>query len=107
MSCCFKHIMLLKNKLIVPCQDKPILSTFSQATLFQLVTAITAHKAAAKVCPTRLLFRRLLEQARPAQFYRDAVFIAAATFAVIVLMVKAVEWLSNCRNRGRDSAHSR
>jgi hypothetical protein len=45
------------------------------------------------------LWRRLLERTRPAQFYRDAFLIAVAWFIVIVLMVKAVEWLSNRRNK--------
>lgn len=45
------------------------------------------------------LLRRLLERTRPAQFYRNAFLIAAAWFIAIVLMVKAVEWLSKRRNK--------
>ena len=41
------------------------------------------------------LLQRLLERTRPAQFCRNAFLIAVAWFAVIVLIVKAVEWFGN------------
>jgi len=44
-----------------------------------------------------VLLRRLLERARPVQFYRKAFLISVAWFVVIVLMVKAVEWLAKRR----------
>jgi hypothetical protein len=47
----------------------------------------------------RELLRQLLVRPRPAQFYRNAVLIAAAWFIVIVIMVKAGEWLSNRRKK--------
>ncbi len=49
----------------------------------------------------RELLRQLLERSRPAQFYRNAFLIAAAWFIVIVIMVKALEWLANRRKKVR------
>jgi len=46
------------------------------------------------------LLQRLLERTRPTQFYLNAFLIGAAWFVVIVLMVKAVEWLANHKNGG-------
>src|SRR5215469_2690539 len=43
------------------------------------------------------LLQRLLERTRPTQFYRNALLIGVAWFVVIVLMVKAVEWLAKRR----------
>ena len=45
------------------------------------------------------LLPQLMERTRPAQFYRNTLLIAVAWFAVIVLMVKAVEWLGNRRRK--------
>ena len=45
------------------------------------------------------LARQLMERSRPAQFYRNSFLMAVAWFIVIVMMVKAVEWLSNRRKK--------
>ena len=45
------------------------------------------------------LVKRLLEQTRPAKFYWNALLVAAGWFAVIVLLVKVVEWLNYRANR--------
>jgi hypothetical protein len=45
------------------------------------------------------LGRRLLQEVRPVRFYSQCLLVAAAWFAVIVLLVKTVEWLNSKRKK--------
>ena len=49
------------------------------------------------------LLQRLLDRTRPVQFYRNVFVIAVAWFVVMVLMVRAVEWLANHRKKSTAS----
>ena|SRR5215472_9030550 len=45
------------------------------------------------------LARRVIQRTRPARFYLDSLLVAAVWFLVIVLMVRAVEWMNSKRTR--------